>query len=268
MPSDQGWPTALAALALLSLAGPAEAQRRDGPPVHGGSLRPNMPAANARHSAPPIAGPEAAFAAFSDWNRANGRPRLLVLWNRELSDDTASRYRERSEGVIATAAVPGKEITAYKETREQEQTTGGKYTALGRNQSLDLEARFVDAFLESGANLLDRNALMRKVSVGHTDADRRDQQFIESAALEQGVQYLVEVLPDLTPSATGYMFTVKITHVPTSRVHAQFRTAALPLAGPTRLVARPGGYTRETEERNSPEDVAETLAAETMRRFR
>lgn len=259
---------------LVAVAGAAAAaapgfaqQRQDLPPVHMGGERPNMPAVNPRVYAPAQVGPQQIISDFGAWSRSQGDPRILVFWNRELSDETTTRYRDRTDGAIVTGVLPGIAATTYEETREQERTTGGTHTLLTRNQSFDYETGFVNAFLRSGANIVDRNALMRKASTRHGQQDRSDQQFIEAIALEEGVDYLIEVLPDYRASPTGFIFTVKVTHLPTSKVRAQFRTNGTPLAAPARLVARSGGYTRETENRNTPEYIAEALAADTMRRF-
>lgn len=258
-----------AALALLGCAAPLAAQSRpDVPQTYGGGPRPDMPAVNPRAYVPPAGeGLNRIYESFGQWSRAHGSPRILLFWNRELGDDTTTRYRDHTDGAVVTVARPGLAVTGYEETREAERTTGGKYTPMGRSRSSDYESGFINAFVRSGANVVDRNALMRKVSTREGQGDRSDQQYMESLALEQGVDYLVEVLPDYHASPTGYMFTIKITHLPTSRVKAQFRTNGLPENGPSRLVARPGGYEREVENRNTPEHVAETLAADTMRRF-
>jgi hypothetical protein len=259
----------LAAAALVTAAAPAAAQSRsDVPPTYSGGQRPGMPAVNPRPYVPDAAAAlNPIFQSFGDWSRDHGSPRILLFWNRELGDDTTTRYRDHTSGAVVSGVGPGVAITTYDQTSGPERTTGGKYSAIGRNRSADYESSFVNAFVRSGANVVDRNALMRKVSANHAQGDRSDQQFIESLALEQGVDYLVEVLPDYTASATGFTFTIKITHLPTSRVKAQFRTTGLPENGPAHMVARPGGYVREVENRNNPENVAEALAADTMRRF-
>jgi hypothetical protein len=259
---------ALAALAA-ALAAPAAAQSRpDVPPTFAGPQRPGTPAVNPRAYVPEAgAGLSQIFQSFGEWSHAHGNPRILLFWNRELGDETTTRYRDHTSGAIVHGVAPGAAVTTYDETSEAERTTGGAYTGMSRNRSFDYETGFVNAFVRSGANVVDRNALMRKVSSRHGQDDRSDQQFIESLALEQGIDYLVEVLPDYQASPTGFMFTIKVTHLPTSRVKAQFRTNGLPDNGPRRLVARPGGFVHETENRNNPTNVAETLAADTMRRF-
>jgi hypothetical protein len=258
-----------AAAALAVWAAPAAAQSRgDVPPVYAGGQRADMPATNPR-AYPPQAGAalNQIFQSFGDWSRNHGSPRILLFWNRELGDETTTRYRDHVAGSVVTAVRPGVAVTAYDQTSGPERTTGGTYAGMSRNSSFDYETGFVNAFVRSGANVVDRNALMRKVSSRQGAGDRSDQQFVESVALEQGVDYLVEVLPDYQASPTGFMFTIKVTHLPTSRVKAQFRTNGLPENGPAQMVARPGGYEREVEDRNNPNNVAEALAADTMRRF-
>ncbi|HEX8444605.1 MAG TPA: hypothetical protein VF631_13260 [Allosphingosinicella sp.] len=259
------------ALFCICLPGALSAQDRPGlPPVGPGEVRPGLPDVNPRRfDADPRDNLQAAFSSFGAWYRGNNRPRILLFWNRQLSDETTTRYRDRTRGSEITVARPGAVASAYDQVSEQERTTGKTYSELHPDDDGEFETGFLSAFASAGADMIDRSALMRKVSTGHGQGDRSDQQFMESIALEQGIEYLVEVLPDYRASSkTGMMFTVKITHLPSSAVRAQFRSEGRPEAGPERLVARAGGFRRERDERLSSENVAEALAAETMRRFR
>lgn len=260
---------AFCALVLVAIS-PATAQTRAGlPPVAGGKMRTGLPQVNPRPFEADPDGPlHQALSDFGGWSRSVGSPTILLFWNRELSDDTTTRYRDRERGVGAIASRPGLVVGAYDRTREQERTTGGAHADLHPEDASVFESAFLSAFLRTGANVVDRKALMRKVSTVQDQSNRADQQFIESLAMGQGVDYLVEVLPDHSgDSETGFMFQVKITHLPTSRVKAQFRTSALPASGPERLIAMPGGFERQSESRNTPDRVAEQLAVETMRKF-
>lgn len=259
-----------ACMLLAGAALPAVAQERTGLPAVGAdaTYRDGLPRVEARKpEADPDADQNRTLADFRAWNKAKGRPRLLLFWDRQLSDDTTTRYRDRAKGVVATAVEPGVAVTAYDRVRETERTTGGTVGDLHPRDSSIYESGYVSAFLRAGANIVDRNALMRKVSTKRAADDRSDQQFIESLALEQGVEYLVEVVPEYSGAETGYTFTVKVTHLPTSSLRAQFQTDAQPASGPERLVARPGGFRRERDSRITPDRVAETLAAETMQRL-
>ena len=266
-------PALLAGLAALLVtgAGGAAAQTRDRlPPVGTGEARAGMPAVNPRRIAPDPDEPlYRAFADFGAWARSAGSPRILLFWNRELSEDAATRERTVERGVGLAVSAPGAAAGGWERTVEQQRTTGGRFAALHPEDSSILESGFVSAFLGTGANVVDRNALMRKVSAAKGSADRHDTQFIESLALEQGVDYLVEVLPIPDGgSDTGFTFQVKITHLPSSAVRAQFRTSALPAPGPRRLEAVPGGFEARRDSRNTRDRVADQLASETMRRFR
>lgn len=263
-------------LLLLSAASAAFAgteasaqMRSELPDVEPGYSRPDMPDVMSRRIDPnPEWGMRQTFDDFGAWNRRAGTPKILFFWNRELTDDSSSRNRRVSRSVTAVASRPGLIVGASEHTEEDELTTGGEYSYLHPEDSADLETGFLNAFLSTGANILDRRALMRKVSTVQDKGDRSDKQYIESQALEQGVDYLVEVLPDpAADSETGFVFTVKITHLPSSTIKSQFRTDALPVTGPARLVAGPGGFERRIENRTTPENVARTLAAETMRSF-
>ncbi len=257
---------ALCAIALLPAFAPAQAQMREGLPDVEGRERPDMPDVNPRRfEADPDAGLRQVFDNFRAWDRAQGRPQILVFWNRQLDDETTTRYRQRDRGVSAVAAGRGVVVGSYDRVSEQERTTGGARADLHPDDTGELETAFLSAFLRTGASVVDRNALMRKVSAGRDQADRSDQQYIEAQALEQGIDYLVEVLPDYRgDSKTGFGFSVKITHLPSSRIKASFRTAARPASGPERLVAAPGGFERRRNDRNTPDRVAEKLAGETM----
>lgn len=268
--------TALIVLALAAAAAPAAAQ-----------YRPGLPAVN---PAPPRADPDApnhdAAGAFSAWNARNGRPSILVFWNRELIEDGASQY----DGVVTTRADGAAERAGYvargygttvagsaaaatvtSETRVYaERSTDSRYGFRDDIFAKKVESAMVGAFLSAGAKVMDREALIRNLSAGKSRDERLDIQHLESVAMKQGVQYLVEVLPD--PSAaspTGVSFTVKVTHLPSATVRGQFVTTGEPPAGPARLVAGPSGFERRAaESRTTPELVGAQVAYETMGRLR
>lgn len=205
---------------------------------------------------------------FRSWARSAGNPRILLFWNTAFSDETSTRSRVVARDESITQARPGAVTRSREVTIEDERTTGGKVHLLDRDDEDDLENAFVSTFAETNANLVDRAAVMRKASVRQDRTDRLDQQYMEALALEQGIDYLVEVLPEYADTGTGVKFTVKVLHVPSSRILARFSSEARPTPGPERLVARAGGFRREREENLTPRTIGRTLAAETMRSFR
>lgn len=260
----------LIAAAACAVVDGAAAQDRVGlPPVQSGPERGGLPPVQiAPPSTDPAAAANRAFADFRAWNAAHSHPPMLIFWNRELTDETTTRYRDRVVGGSGTISVPGAAAREFEIVSERERTTGGRAVPLVGLSATELESAYLASLIGAGAQLLDRNALMRKVSTRQNPDDRSDQQFLEAVALEQGVQYLIEVLPEPSlASPTGLNFSVKITHLPTARVHAQFLTKAIPVAGPARLVAAQGGFQRRRDSRNTPSNVGAQLAAETMGRF-
>jgi hypothetical protein len=244
----------------------AAPMRENMPAVAG--MRPDMPDVEpGMMAADPDAGRRGVQARFSGWNRAHGRPQMLIYWDRQLDDETTTRYRDHSYGTAASMAAPGIGVTSYESVREQQRVTGGTDASIGTDDSDDLETSFVSAFLDAGANLIDRSALMRKVSTRQAHDDRSDQQYMESLALERGVTYLVQVSPSYRSDGSGYSFAVKITHLPTSRVVAQFRSVAQPVSGPEHFVAARGGFQKAQANRNTPDLIGRTLAADVMMRL-
>ena len=267
---------ALAVVALAGFATPAAAQYRPGQP----EVR------QARPEADPDAPANAALNAFANWYAAAGRPRLLFFWNRALTDETTTRrtdkviedrtYGESTSGETTStrfgeATLKETDGSERKVTsHESEAITGQAYSAVNRKASDLLETVFVNTFLGVGAEVVDRDALIRRLSLENPQADRGDIQFLESQALATGIPYLVEILPSPDPtSPTGLVFTVKIKHLPTSSLRAQFQSRATPPAGPSRIVSVPGvGFQRQAgADRTTPPLVAVQLATETMSRF-
>ena len=275
------------ALAALLAAGPALAQtyRPQAPAV---TYREGMPEVNAP---PPGVNPDAgnysASSAFARWYASAGRPSMLLFWNRQLIDDAASQYdsvqtsRSSAVAVGEAAAVRGRgwgasasmgaAATASESRQYQERTTDSSYGFRDTNFSRGVETSILGAFLSAGARIVDREAVIRKVSAKQSREDRLDIQYLETLALGQGVQYLIEVLPDddLT-SPTGVTFTVKVTHLPTSTVRAQFTTSGDPPRAAAKWVATNGaGFEKRAgPSRQTPQLIGAQVAYDTMTKLR
>lgn len=217
----------------------------------------------------PDAAGNAAAASFGTWYQRMERPTLLVFWNRQYSDEVTSEraltYRETEIRERPSANVSTTELTA---TIDSQATTGGRYASMGTLTSDELETGFVSAFLAQGARLIDRDAMIRKLSLQTDRAERIDLQLLETQALENGVDYLIEVLPARDPaSPTEWAFTVRLKHLPTASLVGQVRTLAVPPAGPTHYVATDQGYVKQSIDRTTPPLIARQLATEVMSSF-
>lgn len=267
----------LLAAALLACATPAAAQYRTGQP----EVRQGRPEAD------PNAAADAALNAFAGWYQAAGRPRMLLYWNRQLTDETTTRRTDKviEDRTYGESTSGEKTVTRFGEasisdtdgserkvtSRESEAITGGTYSAMNRKASDLLETVFVNTFLAVGVQIVDRDAMIRRLSIENPREERADVQYLESQAMATGIQYLVEILPSPEKdSPTGLSFIVKIKHLPTSSLTAQFQTRAAVPPGPSRIVAVEGvGFQRQPgASRNTPPLVAAQLATETMAHFR
>jgi hypothetical protein len=274
------------AAAAAALAGPAAAQALRGELAPAG-YREGMPAVNAAPKpTDPDAGNHAASASFSAWNRRAGRPSILVFFNRELIEDSATQY----DSVTTAAAVGVAEQGAFvargrqgavagsasraavvAETRSyQERSTDGRYGFRSGAFSKAVETSLLSTFLGAEARVVSREALIRNVSASRSKDDRLDIQHLETLALQKGIEYLIEVLPDDNASSpTGASFTVRITHLPTSTVKATFITSGDPPRGLSRLVAGPDGFERRpAASRATPEGIGAQVAYDIMGKLR
>lgn len=274
---------ACAALAAVALAVTGQAQAQ--PP--GAVYREDQPATLAPpRPVDPDAASNAALESFAVWNRANN-PSFLIYWNRELTDDAATRYTDRTVKTddgrssraqtnentntdFGTASKSNDDSIDHRVTttdRSQVVTNpSGQHSAMDPAASKRMETAYVNVFMGVGAKLVDRTSVLRSLSAGPLAKDRSDARFLESTALQQGIDYLIEILPDAAPqAATQVMFTVKITHLPTNRLVAQFVSSATPPSIPGRIAATPNGFARQAPQaRNSPEMIAGQLAVLTM----
>lgn len=279
----------IAATVLAAIAGPAAAQQQQyRPAAPAVRYREDMPAVNApAPSASPDAGNYAASSAFARWYQAAGRPSMLLFWNRQLLEDATSQYDSVQTGRVdsvaagqsaslygwrgsASAAVAGSSTVA--ETRQyQERMTDGSYGFRNTNFTRGVESSILSTFIAAGARIVDREAVMRKVSATRSREDRMDIQYLETLAMGQGIQYLIEILPDDDASSpTGVTFTVKVTHLPTSTVRAQFATPGDPPKGEAKWAAVNGaGFEKRTgPSRQTPQLIGAQVAYDTMTKLR
>lgn len=214
----------------------------------------------------PQSGNRMAAAAFQRWYAAKGRPTILVFWNRELSEESVSRYtlsaENRGSGSVGAGGY-SYENSAQVGIRRQ---SGGLATDLTGVEMQRVEGAFMSEILHAGGRVLDRNALLRKISTRVKPQTRDDVQYLETLALQQGVTYLVEVVPNESDNGTTDLaMAVKIKHLPTSSLVGQFVTSATPPSGPTHYEARGTRYVPLTDSHITPETIGRQLATDVMR---
>lgn len=273
----------------LATASAAMAQYRDGqPPVgqDGGLYRNGQP----QVLAPPPPPPDASIGASQRFRAANTRakrPRIVIFWNREFTDDVASKHEDyvKSRSSSATMVAGASESVAgwgYSASRGaamgvtasegevrsgvDNMTDNRRGSQYGEAEDFDLEAAFTNVLQGAGANLIDRTSIMRTTGLAKGAGERSNVQGIETSAILGKADIVLEVvqLADYRKS-TGVSYRVIARNVRTGRVLATLSTSAKPPVGRQPWVAGSDGrMVRATPPEPGPQEIGRQLAVETM----
>jgi len=186
--------------------------------------------------------------------RAAGRPRIVVFWNRQLSDNAASEYDvvTRGSSEHSGAAVAGRNWAGAHNSSDVTVATGvhrsqeGKRdSTLGERSDWKVETVFTSDLVHAGVALVDRDTIVRVT--GRDIADLfANQQANEIKALLGHADIILEVLQTSGRGPLGTAFKVSAKDIRTGRILAQFVTEAAPPERPARWVPGPSGFVRET----------------------
>ena len=233
---------------------------------------------------------EATIARFRTTYEARQRPRMIVFWNRMLSDQVAADRRAdlriTDNSVFGARAVrdPGGDPNGWPSASERQGggsrsidvSIGQRVTAplprpgLAESEDWSVESAFVEAFLEAGTHLIDRNTAMRLIAASRKPQDaepreRPDAQAIETAALVDKADLLMEVLQTPDPTGPlGFKFRVNVKESRTGRIVASVMWPTEPLQEiPGEWVAGPNGFQKVVRE-TTLRTIGRQLADETM----
>lgn len=268
---------ALMALVLSATAAPAQ----EGP------YRPGMPETLER---PVQTDPHpASVDRFRKVYAAKSRPRIMVLWNREVTDELGSAYRNReteettkftehteSSKSFSGHTDAGFESTGLTESAGSETTTRNKVQGRERMDSArrdsgmaegtawELQGAYAATMKEAGVRLIDRNLAIRK-NATERQAGAGDIQGAETRAMSQSADIVVEILAVADPgAATGRVFRVNALDTRASRQLVSFTSSGLPASSTqSTFVAVKGGFEKRYREPTWNE-VGRQLAVETM----
>ena len=225
--------------------------------------------------------------AFADVYQRRGRPKLVVFWNRELSDRVGSGW---SEETVENRQLQNEDVTSSTTTQAsdeqmtlEESMSTGQETATSRTKSeaIDYGARqglaessdwklsegFRSAMLAVNVVLIDRAALMRLTGKDAT-GERPNRQAIEAQAVAAGGDYLLELLLDKDPaSPTGMVFRVEVLDVRSGQLLASTLTHGMPpLHGnAARYVATSSGFEMAPSPKLMLNDIGHQVALDVMR---
>jgi len=206
-------------------------------------------------------------------------PRMVIFWNRQLTDSLSTSYEEWSRYTLTdgravdktyyddgSTLVAGRAVEAELRSGRTASTADGA-RMVGLSEKADWRAAqgFNRAMLSGGARLIDRTLIMRSTAL-NKGVDRTDAQSIEMSALLGKADLLVEVLQTPDESApSGYSFRVDVKDIRSGTLLATVVTRGdPPAAGPGRWVAGGYGYQRERPRPPSIDQVGERVAIEVM----
>jgi len=231
---------------------------------------------------PPRPGPGAADAAtasaFRTAYQRHKSPRMVIFWNRQLTDSLSTSYEEwarvslndnRSADMTTyydgAEANSSREVTAEMRSGRTASTADGqRMSGLAERADWRAAQGFNRTMLAGGARLIDRNLIMRSTAL--RSADKSDAQSVEMSALEGKADLLVEVLQTPDPGApSGYSFRVDVKDIRSGALIANVVTQGMPVpTGPGRFVATGAGYQRERPAPPTVDRVGARVAAEVM----
>lgn len=260
-----------AIVAVLLAGGTAVAQQ----------YRDNMPEVL---NAPPRGNPAAQSSAMatSAFRAAYARkksPRMVIFWNRQLTDSLSTSYEEWSRYTLTdgrmsdktlyddgSTTVAGRAVEAeLRSGRTATTADGARTTGLAERADWKAAQGFNRTMLAGGARLIDRTLIMRSTAL-NKGVDRGDAQSVEMSALTGKADLLVEVLQTPDASApSGYTFRVDVKDIRSGTLLATVVTQGIPPSnGPGRWVAGPSGYQRERPLPPSVDQVGARVATEVM----
>ncbi|WP_020399424.1 hypothetical protein [Kordiimonas gwangyangensis] len=284
----------LAVLSAVLIAGPENVQAAQ-------EMRQGVPAVLTPREVEPLPDPTPAINAFREENKRVKRPRFVVFWNRDLSDEVVTYYidyqarglevrtpevtRERTTTTNMHTHYNG-QLHGEREVRDTVRGNPGSVSAqaydysgtvrLNKDQARKnleeilnwkVQGGFKNLMIKGGARLIDRDMINRVEGAGAQSNEQVNTHAIEINAMLGKADYMIEVL--LAPSAeseSGLAFQVNVVQIETGETITSMYSDAMP---PTREVkqyeATRNGFKEYYEvEGYSEQRVGEELAIRTM----
>jgi len=254
-------------LAAIACTAPAAAQYRAGvPDVLTPPPGPGSPLMAAAHH-------------FRASYAKHGNPRIILFWNRVLSDEVQSQYADRVSavstsragavegpvGYTAYGAAAGR-VDTFDAAATRERVREGQRDSMAESADWKVENAFNRAFIDNGARFVDRSVAMRITAHGKKLGATPNVQDIETGALVGKADLMMEVLQTPDPdSPVGYSFRAQVKDVRSGRILANAVNNGGDIAhGPGPMVATSHGFERAAPADVTLEDVGEALAADVM----
>jgi len=262
--------------------------------------RPGMPPVMKKAPPPELPDQMEVVKAFFKENRKNKRPRFLLFWNRELSDEVVTYYIDYTAKAGAARCRSGwtyQGCRAFNGTASTDKGAatvtanslgaGSSYSGvnvefdgvirLNKDQAreqlrevlnMKLENTFKQYFIKGGARLINREMAIRVTGSKAQTNEKVNTHSLETAALQGKADYLVEVVlvPDFE-SETGLSFQANVVGIETAETIASIYTEAMPPVVEHRYyeATDKGFQERSHVEGLTDVNVGKQLAIDTMR---
>lgn len=219
----------------------AEATPRDGKVVERAQRA-------AGESSGAFASQSALVANFASAYAKHGRPKLALFWNRQLSDtlnewyaDTRVVTRAESNSTMSGEINLNQSSSDQVSTSIERRVVDPRRPTVSESFEWEFQDGFLAPFLEAGATVLDRAAIMRLTGV---DMNTTNERTVETRALQGKADYLMEILVAANArSTTGYELRARILDVKTGAIVAMVNSKNLKEWNPEKpVVATSSGF--------------------------
>lgn len=201
----------------------------------------------------------AMIANFAAAYERNGKPRLALFWNRQLSDALSEWYaparvintettNSTMSGDITLNQSGNAQVTSEIQQRVRDQRRGQTPETF----EWEFQDGFLAPFLEAGVQVIDRSAMMRLTGA---DLQGTGEHTVETRALQGKADYLMEVLVGANwKSSTGYELRTRILEIRTGRIIAYVNSKGLKSWNPAKeIIATNTGFV-DLEDSEEDED--------------
>ncbi|HLO75106.1 MAG TPA: hypothetical protein VK196_01460 [Magnetospirillum sp.] len=222
--------TLFPAVAWAQAAGgvpPYEPPAPVGPPVRDGEVMGRPQRAGGAFAEQP-----ATVADFAQTYARNGRPRLALYWNRQLSEALSDWYSDVrvTSGSQSNSSMSGEftlnqSSTSQNTLEVQRRIADPRRGMVGESFEWEFQDAFLAPFLEAGAVVVDRGAMMRLAAA---DEPTSSEKTVEVRGLQGKADYLLEIL--VAPnwrSSTGYELRARILDIKTGAIVAMVNSKNL-----------------------------------------
>lgn len=169
---------------------------------------------------------------FADSYRRHGKPRLALYWNQQLSEALSDWYSDvRVVNTNQSNSTLSGDLTLNQSGKDQStleiqrRTPDSRRAVVSESFEWEFQEAFLAPFLEAGATVVDRGAMMRFAAADDPAASEKT---VEVRGLQGKADYLLEVL--VAPnwkSSTGYELRTRILDVKTGAIVAMVNSKNL-----------------------------------------